>query len=54
MPNKIIVTGGAGYIGTHTTVALQTAGFDVVTTWGIHRGGRLMASCVLPGCDRNL
>ncbi|MBQ8293961.1 MAG: UDP-glucose 4-epimerase GalE [Alphaproteobacteria bacterium] len=30
MPNKIIVTGGAGYIGTHTTVALQTAGFDVV------------------------
>lgn len=30
MSQKIIVTGGAGYIGTHTTVALQNAGFDVV------------------------
>lgn len=30
MSQKIIVTGGAGYIGTHTTVALQAAGFDVV------------------------
>lgn len=30
MSQKIIVTGGAGYIGTHTTVALQSAGFDVV------------------------
>ena len=30
MSKKIIVTGGAGYIGTHTTVALQDAGFDVV------------------------
>ncbi len=27
---KIIVTGGCGYIGSHTTVALQNAGFDVV------------------------
>lgn len=30
MTQKIIVTGGAGYIGSHTTVALQDAGFDVV------------------------
>ncbi len=30
MSQKIIVTGGAGYIGTHTTVALQNTGFDVV------------------------
>ncbi len=30
MAQKIIVTGGAGYIGTHTTVELQKAGFDVV------------------------
>ena len=30
MSNKIIVTGGAGYIGSHTTVALQNAGFSVV------------------------
>ena len=30
MAQKIIVTGGTGYIGSHTTVALQDAGFDVV------------------------
>lgn len=30
MNGKIIVTGGAGYIGSHTTVALQKAGFSVV------------------------
>ncbi|MBP3354187.1 MAG: UDP-glucose 4-epimerase GalE [Bacteroidales bacterium] len=27
---KILVTGGAGYIGSHTTVELQNAGYDVV------------------------
>lgn len=27
---KILVTGGLGYIGSHTTVALQEAGFEVV------------------------
>ena len=30
MARKIIVTGGTGYIGSHTTVALQGAGYDVV------------------------
>ncbi len=30
MSQKIIVTGGCGYIGSHTTVALQQSGFDVV------------------------
>jgi UDP-glucose 4-epimerase len=28
--NSILVTGGAGYIGSHTVVALQQAGFDVI------------------------
>ena len=28
--NKILVTGGLGYIGSHTVVALQNAGYDVV------------------------
>jgi len=28
--NKILVTGGLGYIGSHTVVALQQAGFEVV------------------------
>lgn len=27
---KVLVTGGAGYIGSHTTLALNTAGYDVV------------------------
>lgn len=30
MTNKVLVTGGAGYIGSHTVVVLQQAGYDVV------------------------
>jgi UDP-glucose 4-epimerase len=30
MKGKIIVTGGTGYIGSHTTVELQNAGYEVV------------------------
>lgn len=30
MKQKILVTGGTGYIGSHTTVELQNAGYDVV------------------------
>ncbi|MCL1937959.1 MAG: UDP-glucose 4-epimerase GalE [Candidatus Azobacteroides sp.] len=30
MKKKILVTGGAGYIGSHTTVELQEAGYEVV------------------------
>ncbi|MBT5922153.1 MAG: NAD-dependent epimerase/dehydratase family protein, partial [Cellvibrionales bacterium] len=28
--NKILVTGGAGYIGSHTCIELLDAGYDVV------------------------
>ncbi|MCD4768899.1 MAG: NAD-dependent epimerase/dehydratase family protein, partial [Bacteroidales bacterium] len=30
MAKKIVVTGGTGYIGSHTTVELQQEGFDVI------------------------
>ncbi|MDR2627076.1 MAG: UDP-glucose 4-epimerase GalE [Dysgonamonadaceae bacterium] len=30
MKEKILVTGGTGYIGSHTVVELQTAGYDVI------------------------
>ena len=30
MKNKILVTGGVGYIGSHTCIALHEAGYDVV------------------------
>ena len=30
MKNKILVMGGAGYIGTHTCIALHEAGYDIV------------------------
>jgi len=30
MPQTVLLTGGAGYIGSHTCVALSEAGFDVV------------------------
>ena len=29
----ILVTGGTGYIGSHTVVELQTAGYDVVISF---------------------
>lgn len=30
MKNKVLITGGAGYIGTHTCIALHEAGYDIV------------------------
>jgi len=30
MRNKILVTGGAGYIGTHTCIALHESGYEIV------------------------
>jgi len=30
MKERILVTGGTGYIGSHTVVELQNAGYDVV------------------------
>lgn len=36
----ILVTGGAGYIGSHVVLALQTAGFDVLVLDNLHHGHR--------------
>ena len=30
MKERILVTGGTGYIGSHTVVELQNSGYDVV------------------------
>ena len=30
MANKILVTGGYGYIGSHTVIALQEQGFECI------------------------
>lgn len=36
----VLVTGGAGYIGAHTVLALQRAGHDVVVVDNLTRGSR--------------
>ena len=40
MTQKILVTGGAGYIGSHTTLELLTAGFDVVVVDNLSNSSR--------------
>lgn len=45
MSKKILVTGGAGYIGSHTTLALLEAGYDVVVYDDLSTG---RAEAVLP------
>ena len=36
----ILVTGGAGFIGSHTVVELQNAGYDVVVVDNLETGFR--------------
>ena len=43
--SKILVTGGAGYIGSHTTLALLEAGYEVVVYDNLSTG---KAEAVLP------
>src|ERR1019366_6753361 len=40
MARKILVTGGAGYIGSNTTLQLLDAGYDVVVVDNLSRGHR--------------
>jgi len=39
--NRILVTGGAGYIGSHVVLALGEAGYDVLTYDNLSTGNRL-------------
>ncbi len=43
----ILVTGGAGYIGSHTVLALQQAGFQVLILDILERGHRDLVESVL-------
>ena len=42
MRKKILVTGGLGYIGSHTTIQLLTNGYDVVCIDNLSNSKRLM------------
>ncbi|WP_026037296.1 NAD-dependent epimerase/dehydratase family protein [Psychrobacter sp. PAMC 21119] len=40
MKNKILVTGGVGYIASHTCIALHEAGYDIVVYDNLSNGSR--------------
>lgn len=40
MPNKVLVCGGAGYIGSHTTLALLEKGYNVIVADNLETGYR--------------
>ena len=39
MANKILVTGGTGYIGSHTVVELQQSGYEVIIVDDLSNSG---------------
>ena len=39
---RILVTGGAGFIGSHTVVELQQAGYDVVVLDNLSRQAMML------------
>ena len=44
----ILVTGGAGYIGSHTTLALHDAGWDVVVVDDLSTGHQGLIPADIP------
>src|SRR3989344_6251582 len=44
---KILVTGGAGYIGAHTVKLLQSQGFDMIVLDNLSTGHASRVSCPL-------
>ncbi|ELS03149.1 UDP-glucose 4-epimerase [Xenococcus sp. PCC 7305] len=58
---KILVTGGAGYIGSHSALALQQAGYEVIILDNLVYGYQDLVETVLKSnliigdtCDYNL
>ena len=47
MPETILVTGGAGYIGSHAVLALQQAGYEVIVLDNLSYGHRELVEDVL-------
>ncbi|NOR50673.1 MAG: NAD-dependent epimerase/dehydratase family protein, partial [Desulfuromonadales bacterium] len=45
-PTRVVVTGGAGYIGSHVVLALGEAGYNVLTYDNLSTGNR---SAILSG-----
>ena len=39
-PTRVVVTGGAGYIGSHVVLALGEAGYNVLTYDNLSTGNR--------------
>lgn len=46
-PSSVLVTGGAGYIGSHAVMALKRAGYDVVVLDNLSYGHRELVEQVL-------
>ena len=59
MKQTILVTGGTGFIGSHTTVELQQAGYEVVIVDNLSKIGQVAellpgancGGCGFPGCS---
>src|SRR6202030_3972154 len=50
----ILLTGGAGYIGSHVCIALLDAGFDVVAVDNLSNGNEAALARVQSICGRSL
>ena len=46
MKETILVTGGTGFIGSHTTVELQQAGYDVVIVDNLSNSREDVLDCI--------
>ncbi|MEL7006799.1 MAG: NAD-dependent epimerase/dehydratase family protein, partial [Bacteroidota bacterium] len=47
LEQSILVTGGAGYIGSHVALALKSSGYNVIVLDNLSRGHRYVVEDVL-------